>query len=577
MLRHVSATSAAIWVETDAPCRVTVLAGDTSATADTFTVHGHHYAICELTGLTPGSSTPYEVRLDGGRVWPEPDSPHPPSLVCTPAPDTPVRILFGSCRTPTDHSTSAVLRYGVDVVRAYGLRLADRRRAAMEGHEAERTDDLGDEAGPAEPTVLLMIGDQVYADELQQPMVEFLRRRREGGPREADAAQSQPPRDEVVFYDEYAELYRQAWSDPDVRWLLSTVPTLMMFDDHDIRDDWNTSGTWRREIAENPWWRPRITSGLGAYWVYQHLGNLSPEERAADPVFAAVRASRGDAAEALDGFAWRAHVEPHSYRWSYRHDIGRTRVLMVDTRCGRSVEDDSRRSILGPEGTVWLDSQLTGDVDHLVVASTLPFLMPEGVHYLEAWNEAVCAGAWGRRLRGPAERLRQELDLEHWPAFQRSFRAVEESVLSVASGRRGEPPASVLFLGGDVHFSYLAGARPRKGASSGTRIAQLVCSPTCNWLQPMMRRMMWVSVRALTGLLCRLLARMAGVRAPALAWRLEAGPWYDNALATLVLDGRGSEAVWEHSPVSTRAVEELSPGRTGRPGMRELVRYRLTG
>ncbi|GAA3757624.1 alkaline phosphatase D family protein [Spinactinospora alkalitolerans] len=574
MLRHVSETTAAIWVETDAPCRVTVTAGTATASADTFTVHDHHYALCELTGLAPGSALPYEVRLDGAAVWPEPDSPHPPSLVRTPDGTSPARIVFGSCRTPTDHGPAAVLRYGVDMVRAYALRLADQRRGQDPDAAAEQTGDLDS----GEPTVLLMIGDQIYADEIQPSMAEFLRRRRAQRTEREDA---DPPVDEVVFFDEYAELYRQAWSDPDIRWLLSTVPTLMLFDDHDIRDDWNTSGTWRREIAENPWWRPRITSGLGTYWIYQHLGNLSCEERAADPVLKAVTAQPGDAREVVDSFAWRAHTEPPSYRWSYRYDIGRSRVLMVDNRCGRIVEDDARRTILGPEDAAWLDSQLTGDVDHLVLTSTLPFLMPSGVHYLEAWNEAVCAGAWGSRLRRPAEKMRQKIDLEHWAAFQRSFAAISDSVLRVAAGERGAPPASVLFLGGDVHFSYLARAGARdartRAATSGTRIAQLVCSPTCNWLQPVMRRMMWVSARAITGLAWGLIARLAGVRPPALAWHLDDGPWYDNTLATLVLDGREADVSWEYSPLLKQTLRERSPGEAARPEVRRLNRYRLTG
>ena len=554
VLRNVTETSATIWVETTAPGRVTVTAGDLSASADTFEVHGHHYALCDLTGLRPGQAVEYRVSVDGAPVWPEADSPHPPSLLRVPDPSAPQRLLFGSCRTPTDHGPAAVARYGADVLRAYALRLAESRRAA--------------DGAAEEPTALLLIGDQVYADEIQQPMREYLAARRA----RTSADSLRPPDDEVVFFDEYAELYRLSWSDPDVRWLLSTVPTLMLFDDHDIRDDWNTSGTWRREIAENPWWRHRITSGLGSYWVYQHAGNLSPAQRAADPVWRALRDGGG---AALDEFAWRAHTDPSSYRWSHSHTFGRSRVLMVDTRCGRDVADDRARSILGPVGERWLDESLTGDVDHLVVASTLPFLLPKGVHYLEAWNEAVCAGAWGGWLRGPGERLRQALDLEHWAAFQRSFASVAEAVLEVAGGARGAAPASVLFLGGDVHFSYLARARPRGRRATDTVVAQLVCSPLCNWLPPAMRRMTWLSARAVAGLCCRVLAALAGVRAPALDWRLDDGPWYDNALATLVLDGRSAAVRWEHSPVARTAL--LAAARSGvRPPVRELAAHRLT-
>ncbi len=66
----------------------------------------------------------------------------------------------------------------------------------------------------------------------------------------------------------------------------------MIFDDHDIRDDWNTSWTWREEMDDTSWWRLRIVSGLGSYWVYQHLGNLSAADtRRGRPVAAGRRAT----------------------------------------------------------------------------------------------------------------------------------------------------------------------------------------------------------------------------------------------------------------------------------------------
>ena len=59
----------------------------------------------------------------------------------------------------------------------------------------------------------------------------------------------------------------------------------MIFDDHDIRDDWNTSWTWHEEINRTPWWHERLMGGLSSYWVYQHLGNLPPSELAKDEVY----------------------------------------------------------------------------------------------------------------------------------------------------------------------------------------------------------------------------------------------------------------------------------------------------
>ena len=31
-----------------------------------------------------------------------------------------------------------------------------------------------------------------------------------------------------------------------------------------------------------PWWEERITGAFMAYWLYQHIGNLSPPELAED-------------------------------------------------------------------------------------------------------------------------------------------------------------------------------------------------------------------------------------------------------------------------------------------------------
>ena len=77
MLRYVSATEATIWLETDAACEVEIL----GRRARTFHVAGHHYALVVLRGLEPGTTTPYEVRLDDEVHWPVPDSPYPPKLL----------------------------------------------------------------------------------------------------------------------------------------------------------------------------------------------------------------------------------------------------------------------------------------------------------------------------------------------------------------------------------------------------------------------------------------------------------------------------------------------------------------
>ncbi|GLW64874.1 metallophosphatase [Actinomadura rubrobrunea] len=526
LLRHVEERTATVWVETDRPCEVRVVAGGhgVDASAQTFTVHGHHYALVDVDGLEPGSEVPYEVLIDGERVWPEEGSSFPPSTIRTPAPgpgDT-LKIAFGSCRRAPDRTN----RHGLDALAAYA-------------HTVAR--------GGERPDALLMIGDQVYADELSDEMRAFIARRR--GP-------DGEPRDELADFEEYTYLYRLAWrEDAAVRWLLSTVPTFTVFDDHDVRDDWNTSYAWRRRMQAQPWWRERIVGGIGSYWIYQHLGNLSPAERAADPVYKAVRAAsedHGDGAKVLDEFAERADREPSSTRWSYVRDWGGTRLIVVDSRCSRLLTPE-RRAMLDDEEFRWLDEQCRGGRDHLLIASSLPYLLPSTIHNAEAWNEAVADGAWGKRAARFAETMRQAADLEHWAAFDASFRAVAEDVLAVARGERGAAPASIAFLSGDIHYSYLA--RVTVPDDTQSAIAQIVCSPFRN---PLAGRFRWANkiacLRA-TAPPFRLLRRLAGVAPPPLRWRITDGPWFSNAIATVELSGRDCRVRWRTPRTATELLE----------------------
>ena len=57
------------------------------------------------------------------------------------------------------------------------------------------------------------------------------------------------------------------------------------------RDDWNTSLSWVQDIRAQGWWDERIVGGLASYWVYQHLGNLSPESLDSDDLYQSVCAA----------------------------------------------------------------------------------------------------------------------------------------------------------------------------------------------------------------------------------------------------------------------------------------------
>ena len=511
LLRYVGETAVTVWVETDRACQVEILGHQ----ARTFEVAGHHYGLVIVDGLRPGAEHQYQVALDGAVRWPEPGPEFPPSVLRTLDPARPLRLFFGSCRIaelPVPRRTRRRARPerepGAD---ALGALAADLREMPPERW----------------PDVMFLIGDQVYADAVGPATREFIRQRRD---------LSSPPGDQAADFTEYCFLYREAWTEPAVRWLLSVVPTAMIFDDHDVHDDWNISAAWLREYQAKPWWQARIGGAYLSYWLYQHLGNLSPAELGKNELWRQVQA-QDDATAVLSDFAARAGDSADSILWSYRRSFGRVRVVVIDSRGGRVLEEGCRRMVNAAEWQ-WITESVCGDWDHLVLATSLPVLLPRGIHALEACSEAVCAGAWGTALARGGERVRRAADLEHWAAFGTSFADVERLLTGLATGAHGQPPASITVVSGDIHHSYLAAVDFPAGTGPHSPVYQAVCSPIHNLLPRSFRRgQRLVSSRA-GELIGMALARLAGVRQPGIRWRITRGPWFDNMLSALEFDGR---------------------------------------
>lgn len=647
LLRYVDEDSATVWVETSSPCEVGVTtATGVTAASRTWRVEGHHYALVPVTGLRPGTTTGYRVTLDGGpAVWPPPGSPYPPSTIRTLAgdcssPASPLRITFGSCRWATPHAarwSGRSAKTGPDALDTLAARLA-----------ADPDD--------GRPDVLLLLGDQVYADETSVPVREWLAARRAPG---------RPPKDQVADFEEYTRLYYESWLDPHIRWLLSTVPSCMIFDDHDVIDDWNTSAAWREEMRATSWWNERVLGGLTSYWVHQHLGNLSPAELADDALYADVREA-DDGASVLRSFAIRADDDPAFHRWSYRRDFGRVRLLMVDTRTARVLEE-GRRAMLEPSQFAWLAQQAAegvrgdhgtaeamagavavpvppggddatgtatgvgtapadippgadaggaiggdwaadangsgpdgrngaarpdgtadgrgavrgtgpggrtgprggrGGYDHLLIGSSLPWLLPRAIHDTESWNAALCSGGRGPRWTGLAERMRRTADLEHWAAFRTSFDALAALFARIGAG--GSAPRTICVLSGDVHHAYLAEAAYPVPLRS--RVVQLTCSPVHNAVPAVIRagfRLGWGRVAGAVG---RMLARHGRVPPVPVSWDRLSGPHFGNQLMTLTVAGPAARIRLEraepdgaHTVLRTLGDIELSPGEPPAP------------
>lgn len=84
---------------------------------------------------------------------------------------------------------------------------------------------------------LLMLGDQIYADDLKVIGAD-------------------------TRLDEYYKRYRQAFSQPYIRQVMSQVPTYMTLDDHEIEDNWPAQSTPKDYVTKYP-------AAIHAYLTYQ--------------------------------------------------------------------------------------------------------------------------------------------------------------------------------------------------------------------------------------------------------------------------------------------------------------------
>ncbi len=563
LLRHVGQHDATIWVETDAPSAVEVRAGPATGSERTFHVAGHHYAIVVLDGLESGSATPYEVWLDGERVWPMDPSEYPPSRIRTIDPDRPLALVFGSCREPGESRTPGSQR-GIDpdVLEAWSARMA------------RQPDDEW-------PDALLLVGDQIYADDTSPVVREFIAGRRDP---------KVDPRWEVADFEEYTRLYLESWTEPSIRWILSTLPTSMIFDDHDIRDDWNTSHSWRVEMKATDWWEERIVGGLMSYWIYQHLGNLAPADLAANETYRAVRAAP-DGELILRPFAVHADAEADGAKgtlWSYRRDLGGVRLIVIDSRCGRILADGARSMVSEAEFS-WIERQVEdGGYDHLVVATSLPWLLPRALHEVESWDEVLTAPGRPRLVARFGEWLRRSADLEHWAAFRASFDRLTRLFGRIGRGEHGAtPPATICVLSGDVHHAYVAVADYPEPTAS--HIYQVTCSPIHNSIPRAMKVVFHFGWSKTFEVVMKAVSRRSGVPSLPIHWTHPSGPHFGNQLALLTFNGRQAKVRLERSVPppdgakgdggANEAEPTARPGpfEPDAPGLELVVEHNLTG
>jgi hypothetical protein len=223
-----------------------------------------------------------------------------------------------------------------------------------------------------------------------------------------------------------------------VRRLLANVPTYMIFDDHDVTDDWNLTEEVRRGVKDSPSGRRVVANALAAFWAFQAWGN-HPEgfDDSFKKTVAAYLTRDPDVdASTYEEVLWSVKT------WWY-HAPTNPPAICMDTRTQRGYDSPGGAPrLLGDEGLQWLKE--TVERCGYERGAPLIIVSPVPVFGLELQE---------RRQKFLATKIRAtKIDLEAWHSNLRGFVEFQKVLI----GELGL--THCLILSGDVHYGFNAEA-----------------------------------------------------------------------------------------------------------------------
>ncbi len=239
---------------------------------------------------------------------------------------------------------------------------------------------------------------------------------------------------------------------PKVQRLFAHIPTYMIFDDHDVTDDWNLTIGWEKAAYSNLFSKRIIGNGLITYWLCQGWGNEPSNFNQEFLSVANQFLSKPESAHHDDFIDYLYAFE----RWHYTvHSSPKVVVLDTRTRRWRSESRMNKPSgLMDWEALVEFQQELMHQ-DKVVIVSAAPMF---GVKFIEALQRFVTM--LGRPLL---------VDAENWMAHPGSA----NTLLSIFTHTK--TPTNFVILSGDVHYSFAYDIKLRFRRSS-PNIYQITCS-----------------------------------------------------------------------------------------------------
>jgi hypothetical protein len=280
---------------------------------------------------------------------------------------------------------------------------------------------------------------------------------------------------EIDEFDDMTNLKEFQYSLPKIQRVLANVPTYMIFDDHEVTDDWNMDRSWYQSVLSAPLGRTVIRNALAAYTIFQDWGN-DPLKLQNSGDYATLlmditnlfpkdedRPPNAQAVEDIERlFGWDGSEESFSnppIKWHYSVSGPKHKILVLDARTRRDYYSASRHSppaLLSYGGAnTALEQQIpsgppaTG-LEVLFVVSSLTVIGPAVIESLfqpMARRYRDLKRTVGNVSQREKDIIGTDPDIEAWPFNPPAFEAL---LARLESYRR------VVILSGDVHFGYSA-------------------------------------------------------------------------------------------------------------------------
>jgi hypothetical protein len=347
------------------------------------------------------------------------------------------------------------------------------------------------------PSALLLTGDQIYADDVAGPLIRYLNQfsinllgwdeeihgihqklsgidigERQRLVTEHAKFTSDNASNHLLSFGEFAAMYLIAWNDenwppsypdinaiphkkqkryrmeinqlerarkalPAVRRVFANIPTYMIFDDHEITDDWNITMEWHEGVKASDCGKQIVANGFAAFWAFQGWGN-DPNLYSDEFIHTIIKYLDKNGSvnvserKGFEDYLWNFHG------WTFNAPTNPP-TIFLDCRTQRQYDSINGPPILLNDEGLYAFSRTALQANYkkegqLIVVSPTPVF---GFELAEELQEYLASKSTVYKW-----------DLETWASNEKGF------IHFLTFLNQNMAPRHCIFLSGDVHYGF---------------------------------------------------------------------------------------------------------------------------